>query len=315
MLAKGVSQAEVAKRVGVSRQSVLRWARTLDAGGLDALRSRGRTGPKPALSDADCQRLATSLKEGPSAHGFVTELWTAKRVALLIKREFGVTLSEAQAWRVLRERLGWSVQRPARRAREQDAQAVARWKRYTWPRLRRRAVEEGRTIVFVDESGLSQRPTRARTWAPKGQTPVLEFNFNWKNLSAIAGVSVYRFYFRLFDGSIKSPQVVEFLKHLQRQIDKPLLVIWDGLQAHRSRLVREHVESTDGHVQLARLPAYAPELNPVEFLWGHWKKHEVANLCSESILQLSHHARNALRRMQRRPTLLRAFWIQAELSL
>jgi hypothetical protein len=102
--------------------------------------------------------------------------------------------------------------------------------------------------VFVDESGLSQRPTRSRTWAPKGQTPVLEFNFNWKNLSAMAGVMFYRFYFRLFDGSIKAPQVVEFLRHLQQHIDKPLLVIWDGLQAHRSRLVREHVESTDGHL-------------------------------------------------------------------
>lgn len=315
MLAKGVSQARVARCVGVSRQSVLRWARALEAGGVDALRSRGRTGPKPMLSDTDCRRLATELKAGPGAHGFVTELWTAKRVALLIEREFGVRLSEAQAWRVLRERLGWSVQRPARRARERDAQAVAHWKRYTWPRLRRKAVEDRRTIVFVDESGLSQRPTRARTWAPKGETPVLEFNFNWKNLSAIAGVTIYRFYFRLFDGSIKSPQVVEFLKHLQQQIDKPLLVIWDGLQAHRSRLVREHVESTQGRIHLARLPAYAPELNPVEFLWGHWKKHEVANLCAESIHQLSRRARNALRRMQRRPTLLRAFWIQAELSL
>lgn len=280
-----------------------------------ALRSRGRTGPKPALSDADCQRLATALKAGPSAHGFVTELWTAKRVGVLIKRNFGVRLSEAQTWRVLRERLGWSPQRPARRAREQDAQAVAHWKRYTWPRLRRKAIGKGRTIVFVHESGLSQRPTRSRTWAPKGQTPVLEFHFNWKNLSAMAGVTFYRFYFRLFDGAIKAPQVVEFLKHLQQHIDKPLLVIWDGLQAHRSRLVREHVESTDGHLQLARLPAYAPELNPVEFLWGHWKKHEVANLCTKSLHQLSHYARNALKRMQRRPTLLRAFWMQTELSL
>jgi transposase len=64
----------------------------------------------------------------------------------------------------------------------------------------------------------------------------------------MAGVMFYRFYFRLFDGSIKAPQVVEFLRHLQQHIDKPLLVIWDGLQAHRSRLVREHVESTDGHL-------------------------------------------------------------------
>ena len=315
LLGRGLSQALVARRLEVSRQSVLRWAKAIQEGGTNALRSRGRTGPKPALNDMDCERLASKLKEGPGANGFATELWTAKRVATLIQRELGVTLSEAQTWRVLRDRLGWSPQRPARRAREQDAQAVAQWKRYTWPRLRRQALKEGRTIVFVDESGLSQRPTRSRTWAPKGQTPVLEFNFNWKNLSAMAGVSFYRFYFRLFAGSIKAPQVVEFLQHLQRHIGKPLLVVWDGLTAHRSRLVRDHIESTNGQIHLAWLPAYAPELNPVEFLWGHWKKHEVANLCAESLHQLSYHARQALRRMQRRPTLLRAFWIQSELSL
>jgi len=77
------------------------------------------------------------------------------------------------------------------------------------------AARQGRIIVFIDESGLSERPCRARTWAPRGQTPVLQYSFSWKQLSVIAGVSFWRFYFRLFPGSIKSPQVVEFLKALQ----------------------------------------------------------------------------------------------------
>lgn len=315
LLEEGLTQAEVARRVGVSRQSVMRWARALEQGGRGELRSTGRTGPKAALSDEQCRQLAQMMEQGPHTHGFVTELWTAGRARTLIERHFGVRLSESQVWRILRGRLGWSCQRPARRAREQDAEAVARWKNETWPRLRRIAEKEGRTIVFVDESGLSQRPTRARTWSPRGQTPVLEFNFNWKTLSAVAGVSFYRFYFRLFDGSIKAPQVVEFLKHLHRHVSRPMLIVWDGLASHRSRLVADYVERTDGAIRLAFLPAYSPELNPVEFLWGHWKNHEVANLCAESLHQLSRHARNALRRMQRRPKLIRAFWVQAELPL
>jgi len=81
---------------------------------------------------------------------------------------------------------------------------------------KKKARQQGRTIVFVDESGLSERPHRVRTWAPRGQTPVLQYTFNWKCLSAIAGITVWNFYFRLFAGSIKAPQVVSFLSHLRR---------------------------------------------------------------------------------------------------
>jgi hypothetical protein len=89
-----------------------------------------------------------------------------------------------------------------------------------------------------------------RTWAPKGQTPVLQYSFNWKQLSVIAGISYWRFYFRLFPGSIKGPQIVEFLKALRAQIKRKLLIVWDGLGAHKTMLVREYVESLKGHIQI-----------------------------------------------------------------
>src|SRR5436189_1704277 len=76
-------------------------------------------------------------------------------------------------------------------------------------RTLKKAREQGRTIVFIDESGLSQQPNRCRTWAPKGETPVLQYHFNWKKLSAIAGVTRWNFYFQLYPGSIRSPQVIE----------------------------------------------------------------------------------------------------------
>jgi transposase len=169
------------------------------------------------------------------------------------------------------------------------------------------------TIVFVDESGLSERPHRVRTWAPRGETPVLQFHFNWKTLSAIAGVTWLNFYFRLFPGSIRSPQVVTFLTHLLRHIDGNLLVIWDGLRQHRSRLVRDFVAAQNGRLDLEFLPAYAPELNPVEYLWGHWKMHELPNFCASNLCHLSIEARRALRRIRRRPTLISAFWKQSGL--
>ena len=180
---------------------------------------------------------------------------------------------------------------------------------------KKNARRQARTIVFVDESGLSERPTRVRTWAPKGQTPVLQYSFNWKQLSLIAGVSLWRFYFRFFDGAIKSAQVVDYLKALKATIGGKLLIIWDGLPAHRSRIVRDYVESLDGHIVLERLPAYAPELNPVEYLFGYAKQRELANLCVKTIAEVKRYANRRLKAMQRRPKLVRAFWQQADLAL
>lgn len=186
-----------------------------------------------------------------------------------------------------------------------EEQALARAKKI--------AARQGRTIVFIDESGLSERPCRARTWAPRGQTPVLQYSFTWKQLSVIAGVSFVRFYFRLFAGAIRSPQIVEFLKALSQMIGHKLLIVWDRLQAHRSRRVREYIEQQRGAIALEYLPAYAPELNPVECIWGYLKSHAMPNFCAKDLGELRNAARSRLRSMQRRTTLVAAFWQQAEL--
>jgi transposase len=314
-LRAGCAQATVARDLGVSRQTVSRWGKRLVTQGRKGWRSMGKRGPKPRLGAGQLAELRRTLKAGAVAAGYPNELWTLPRIANWIGGQWGVRLGTTQVWNILRQKLGWSCQKPERRARERDEALIARWKRVVWPRLRDPAVAEKRVIVFVDESGLSQRPTRIRTWAPCGETPQLTFNFNWKTLSAVAGVSLYQFYFKLIEGAVKAPHIVAFLRQLQARIGRPLLVIWDGLGAHKSRVVREFVAGTAGAIRLASLPAYAPELNPVEYLWGHWKHHEIPNLCAATLALLSHHARQALRRMQKRPSLVKAFWIQAELSL
>jgi transposase len=160
---------------------------------------------------------------------------------------------------------------------------------------------------------LSERPHRVRTWAPRGQTPVLQYHFNWKTLSVIAGITWWNFYFKLFPGAIKAPQIIEFLEHLMRHLRRPLLVIWDGLPGHRSTLVRDFVAAQGDRLALEWLPGYAPELNPVEHIWSYLKQHELPNLCPRELWQLSAAARDALRRMRRRSTLVMAFWKQADL--
>ena len=162
---------------------------------------------------------------------------------------------------------------------------------------------------------MSERAHRVRTWAPRGQTPVLQYHFNWKLLSASAGITWWNFYFRLYRRAIRAAEVVGFLGHLLRHLRGKLLVVWDGLPAHRARLVSEFICAQPGRLTIEWLPGYASELNPVEYIWGYWKHLEPPNFCPLDFAQLSFHARAALRRMRRRPPLVRSFWHQAKLSL
>ena len=177
----------------------------------------------------------------------------------------------------------------------------------------KKCAAEGRLIVFIDESGLSERPTRVRTWAPKGCTPIVQFHFNWKHVSAIAGMTRSNFMFRLHDGAIKSAQIVEFLKSLYAHLRRKLLIIWDGAAQHKSRIVRNYLDSTNGAIQMALLPGYAPDLNPVEYLWAWLKRHALANFCPQSLSELKTTARDKLRSGQHRRSIITACWKQADL--
>jgi len=136
LFAAGVRQAEVARQLQVSAQAVSVWHARWQTGGTDALRSRGPSGPTPRLSDAQLVTVEQALLEGPAAHGFTGELWTLDRIAIVIERLTGVCYHPAWVWAVLHHRLGWTVQRPRRRAAERDQAAIDRWVKERWPRIK-----------------------------------------------------------------------------------------------------------------------------------------------------------------------------------
>jgi transposase len=126
LFAAGVRQAEVARQLEVSAQAVSAWHARWQSGGPQALRSRGPSGPAPRRSDQQLVRVEHALLEGATAHGFVGELWTLDRIATVIERRTGVRHHPAWVWALLHHRLGWSVQRPMRRAVERDQAAIDR---------------------------------------------------------------------------------------------------------------------------------------------------------------------------------------------
>lgn len=137
MLLAGKRPAEVAAAVGVARQTVYTWKGMLDEGGIDALRVVPERGRPARLDSAQLAGVRAAILQSPTKHGFGTELWTLKRVATVIERMHGVRFGQTQVWRILGS-LGFSPQKPEKRAIERDEDAVRQWKRRTWPALKKK---------------------------------------------------------------------------------------------------------------------------------------------------------------------------------
>jgi transposase len=137
LFAQGHSQAEVARQLDVSRQSASRWHAGWQASGTTGLQSRGPTGRRPKVPDNALEGIEQALLQGAQAHGFATEVWTLDRIAVVIQGLTGVALSNPSVWRLLRNRLGWTVQRPEGQAKERDEEAIQHWVAYEWPRIKK----------------------------------------------------------------------------------------------------------------------------------------------------------------------------------
>jgi transposase len=133
----GARQVDVVTQLGVSAQTASRWYHSWRAGGRDALVGATRLGRSARLPDEQLAEVQAALLAGPKANGFATDMWTLARVAQVIEQVAGVRYSPSQTWLILRQRLGWTRQRPARRAVERDQDAIEQWVKKDWPRIKR----------------------------------------------------------------------------------------------------------------------------------------------------------------------------------
>jgi transposase len=176
-------------------------------------------------------------------------------------------------------------------------------------------------IFFQDESGVSQRPSVRRTWAPKGETPVLIHAFNWKKMSLCAALGYRwdgrrsRLYFQTCDGSYNTAGLIRFLSDLKRELrGQKAVLVWDGLPAHKSREMKTYLGQQRDWLVVERLPGYAPDLNPVETLWGNIKGQELANRCATDLAEVDQAVRGGMARVRRSRRLPFSFLKHAGLS-
>jgi transposase len=320
-LERGESPTTVARILGVHVASVHRWRRMARSpGGLKAVE---QPGPTPGLNDAQLGQLEALLAQGAKHHGWHNQLWTAARVGVLIDRQFGIRYHPEHVRKILKARLNWSSQKPRRKARERDDKEVARWVGDEFPRIVREAFRRQAHIVFLDESGFQLNPSVRRTLAPRGRTPVLEAWDRRDRISAISCVTLSPvrarpgLYFDLLpvNRTVHAEEVVGFLRELRRQLRGPFTVVWDRHKIHsRAKAVKAYL-AEHPEIVAEDLPAYAPQLNPDEWVWGWTKYGRLANLAAWDADQLWDWVVDALVELKFRPDLLNAFIHNADLSL
>jgi transposase len=315
-VAAGESPTTVANVFGVHRKTVSRWVRAArQPGGLDA---RPQTGHPPGLTDADLVRLEGLLLTGAKANGWHNELWTAARVARVIEQHFDLRYHPEHVRKILKQRLGWTSQKPRRTARERNDKEVARWVGDEFPRIVRDAWTRSAYLVFLDESSFFLTPTVRRTLAPRGQTPVLaawDRRDRWSAISCITLSPVAArpgLYFDLLPHSFHAEDVLRFLAELHDRLG-PLTVVWDRSNIHsKSKLVKGWL-AMNPDVVAEDFPGYVPDLNPDEGVWG-WTKHgRLANLCANDADELWDHVVEEMIAVKHRPDLLRGFIHQTKL--
>jgi transposase len=313
---QGWKQRDIATALDTSEAAVSQWLAAARSGGPDALLSHtSRRGAIPKLAPEQVRLIPDFLWHGPEAYGFRGDVWTWGRVVDVIAEEFGVSYSKSQVSRLLK-RVGWTPQVPITRAIQRDEAAIERWRVESWPALKEKAHREHRTLVFVDESGFYLLPGVVKTYGPKGRTPIVDEWQTRDHLSAMGGVtSQGKVYSLVRPKSLNGLHSIEFLVHLGRLVDDRLLVIWDGSPIHRRAEVKEFVAEAGGKIHLEPLPPYAPDLNPVEWLWQHLKDVEMRNLTCLDLEQLHLELHLALGRVRQRSHLIQSFFAGAGLEL
>jgi len=310
----GESPELVAEGLGINRRTIYRWLSAYHYGGEAALKAKPIPGKPPKLDGKQMQRLARIIRtKNPLQLKFEYALWTLAMVRVLIRQEFGVRLSEVSVGRLLK-RLGFSPQRPLYRAWQQNPVLVEQWREKTYPEIEARAKRENALIFFADESGIRSDHHAGRTWAPKGQTPLVKATgarFSLNMLSAVNAKGHFRF--MTVEGRVTATVFRDFLKRLITAMDRKIFLIVDGHPAHKAKLVKKFVADHSDRIELFYLPPYSPELNPDELVWAHVKS-RIGKVTVQNKAELVSVALRALRSLQKMPKLISSFFLHPTCS-
>ena len=305
----GERPSAVVKSLGFCRTSIYKWLGAYRKRGEAGLAGRKSDGPTPKLTDSQKRRVRTWIVgKDPRQWGFDFGLWTRKIVQQMILDKYGVSLTLPSVGHLLTS-LDITPQKPLRRAYERDEAAVTKWKEETYPKLRRRARQNGAEIFFLDEAGVRSDSPLGRTYGLKGRTPVVKTSGKRQSINAISAVnSKGAFWYNVYPGKLNAALFIQFLRDFMKRRRKPVYMVVDSLPAHKAKSVEDYRKSTRGKLELHFLPTYAPDTNPDEFVWSHLKQNGTSKKPLRANESLKARVTADLNAIQRDLTLVRSFF-------
>lgn len=304
VIRKKESPEKVAEEYGYHRSNIYRWIQIYRKKGYEGLKARKPTGRPRELTAKEIRRLKNYLSKDPRQLKFHFGLWTIKMVQKLIKDKFGKDYGISGIHNLLKG-LGYSYQKPLLRASQRNPEAIAKWKKEEYPKIKAEARREKRNIYFSDESGFQSIHNKVKTWGKKGKRPIVEHTgrrFSKGVVSALTPQGKFRF--MQYDGGMNSKLFIKFLDRLQVGEKKNITLIVDGLPVHKSKAVKEYIEKTEGKIKMYLLPGYSPELNPDELVWSAAKSYVSKRLVG-SKQELESHIATFLHSIQKRKDFVR----------
>jgi transposase len=312
MAIESVQQGEkptvVARVMNVPLRTIFYWLELYRHGGYDALREEKRSGRPRKVNAKVLQWLYEAITLGdPRQYQFEFCLWTLGIIRAMLKRFQGIELSKSGVSRLLRH-LGLTAQIPKYKSYKQAPQKLRRYLQETFPEVVREARRTGAIIYFVDEAAVRADAHRGTTWAPVGETPVVQDSGDRFGLRLISAVSPRGdLKFATFEGRMTSQRFVEFLRKLRADTGKPIIVIADNAKYHKDGAAKRYLQPTPEGIRVEHLPTYAPELNPDEQVWNHLKG-RLGKLFIESKEQMKQEAKKILLSIQRNLNLVLSFF-------
>jgi len=302
---EGFTQRAAAKVVGVSRQEVNSWCRKYEKSGWDALKAKKR-GRKPddqkALAPWQCATIVNLICDHmPDQLKLPFVLWTRAAVRDLVEQRFEITLSLVTIGNYLK---GWGMtaQKPIRKAYQQNSKALERWKNEEYPTIKQRAKKEGAVIFWTDEGKVTNEVHNGKSYAKKGQTPVVRESakrLKLNHISAITNKGEMRF--MTYTARMTQLKYILFLGRLIESSDKKVFLIADNLSVHHGKKVRAWADEHKDQIELFYIPSYSPELNPDEYLNRDLKKNVHGKRAPKTQTELKENIISHLRMLQKLP--------------
>lgn len=306
----GMPIGQVARAYGTHRTTVFRWMTRYETRGEDGLLRAPGSGRPRLLQELQEDDFLKLVQKPASEFGYETDLWTVRRLHVVIQEEYQVVISRNTIWRRLRE-AGLTYQKPEREYHEIDEEARNEWVRKVIPRIRK-TVEEYRAILyFQDESNISLTAFLGKTWAPCGKTPRQRVTGKRGGVAAMSAISGKgHLLFRLYGKRIASNEVIEFLRQMLRHHKRRhLVVVMDRAPPHTSKKTQAFINDQK-RLHVFHLPPYSPDWNPDEKVWNHLKHEELKSHQARTKDELKALSRRKLRAMARNRSLVRGLYFR-----